>query len=278
MPIHPVTQQSWLFAPPLDMPIALRTENGRFDSLRRRRIPWAPPCVTNHVVPSSDPANPTGEDVFFATGLHQAVDLASVAGNCVYAAYSGRVVRVESGFGGTRGNVTIDHHPRGLGFITQYLYIAEIQVSEGDFVREGEPFAQVSAVPDNPTLHFELWAVVDRENLAGDGAPGDSDMAPIDPTRPLYAWEQRLEPDEPLAGGQVPLAVGTTRLNTLPFFFARFEPDVTLHLPMYEPMTEEERILVALLREAHRRGHSLELYFRHSAFWGLDVITQAALA
>jgi hypothetical protein len=50
-------------------------------------------------------------------------------------------------------------------------------------VHEGEPFAQVSAEPETPHLHFELWAVVDRD----EGAPGDSDMAPIDPTRALYA-------------------------------------------------------------------------------------------
>ena len=102
-------------------------------------------------------------------------------------------------------------------------------------------------------------------------------MAPIDPTRALYAWEQRLEPDEPLPGVQVPLAVGVTRIHSVPFFFARFEPEITLHVPMYEPMTEDERVTIALLREAHRRGAGLELFFRHSTFWGADVVTQAAL-
>ena len=46
---------------------------------------------------------------------------------------------------------------------------------------------------------------------------------------------------------------------------------------MYEPMTEDERVTIALLREAHRRGAGLELFFRHSTFWGADVVTQAAL-
>ena len=72
----------------------------------------------------------------------------------------------------------------------------------------------MSAQPESPHLHFALWAVVDRQN----GAPGPNDTVPIDPTRPLYAWEQRFEPDEPLVGAQVPLSVGTTRLNTFPFF------------------------------------------------------------
>ncbi len=47
---------------------------------------------------------------------------------------------------------------------------------------------------------------------------------------------------------------------------------------MYEPMTEDERLIVELLREAHRRSDALELSFRHSSFWGVDVVTQAELA
>lgn len=259
MAIQPITHQSWLFAPPLDMPLTLRLENGRFGSIRPRRLQTAAPCAT--VVP-------------FATGLHLAVDLASSEGNCVFAANRGRVVEVETNPAATRGNVTIDHHPDGLGFVTKYNHVTGIQVGVGDFVQEGQPFAQVSAVPDEPHLHFELWTVVDR---AGAGAPGDTDMAPIDPTRALYAWEQRLEPDEPLPGVQVPLAVGVTRIHSVPFFFARFESEITLHIPMYEPMTEDERVTIALLREPHRRGAGLELSFRHSTFWGVDVVTQAAL-
>jgi Peptidase family M23 len=272
MPILPVTHQSWLFAPPLDMPLQVRLENGRFDSLRRRRLPTAPPCTTGHVIPSDDPSNPMGADVFFSTGLHQAVDLASAVGNCVYSAYSGRVARVETNPAATRGNVTIDHHPRGLGFVTNYNHITDIQVAEGDFVHEGEPFAKVSALPETPTLHFELWAVIDRR----DGPPSDGDMAPIDPTRALYAWEQRLVSDE-LAGAHLPLTVGVKRVFSVPFFSASFESGLTLHVPMYEPMTEDERITIALLRDAHRRQASVGLSFRHSAFWGLDVVTQAEL-
>jgi hypothetical protein len=33
MPLVPVTHQSWLFSPPLELPLQLRLENGRFDSL-----------------------------------------------------------------------------------------------------------------------------------------------------------------------------------------------------------------------------------------------------
>ena len=273
MPIQPVTHHSWIFTPPLDMPLALRTANGRFDSLRPQGLGGRPPCATDHVIDADDPLNPTGEDFFFANALHQAVDLASVADNCVYAAGSGRVVEVETNAAQTRGNVLIDHHPFGLGFLTKYLHITGIQVSEGEFVSEGQPFAKVSAEPESPHLHFALWAIVDRR----EGPPGPNDIVPIDPTRALYAWEQRLEPDVRAPGAQVPLSVGTLRHDTFPFFFARPDSDVTVHVPMYEPMTEEERVLVALLREAHERGNAVELSFRRSAFWGLDIVTQAAL-
>jgi biotin carboxyl carrier protein len=277
MPLVPVTYQSWLFSPPLELPLQPRLENGRFDSLRRRTLPNAPACTTTQIIPAGDPRNPTSRDVHFSHGLHQAVELASEAGNCVYAAYSGRVVKVEVQPGGNTANLSIDHHPRGLGFVTNYNHIDEVQVEVGDFVREGEPIAQVSAVPEIPTLHFELWAVIDR-SPEGDDSFGDSDMLPIDPTRALYAWERKLTADEPLAGPQVPLAVGVTRINTIHFFFARFDGEVTLHVPMYEPMTEDERVMVELLREARRRGDALELSLRHSSFWGVDVATQAELA
>jgi hypothetical protein len=43
-------------------------------------------------------------------------------------------------------------------------------------------------------------------------------------------------------------------------------------------MPEDERVMVELLREARRRGDGLELSFRSSSFWGVDVATQAELA
>jgi hypothetical protein len=99
-------------------------------------------------------------------------------------------------------------------------------------------------------------------------------------TRPgrSNAWERRLAADAPLAGPQIPIAVGITRLHTIHFFFARFEAEITLHVPMYEPMPEDERVMVELLREARRRGDALALSFRSSSFWGVDVATQAELA
>jgi hypothetical protein len=46
-------------------------------------------------------------------------------------------------------------------------------------------------------------------------------------------------------------------------------------MPMYEPMTEDERIVIALLRDAHRLQAGLQLSSRSSSCWGVDVITRA---
>ena len=137
MPLVPVTHQSWLFSPPLELPLQPRLENGRFDSLRRRPLADPPECNTTQIILAGDPGNPTGRDVHFFNRVHQAVDLASEAGNCVYAAYSGRIVKVEVQPGGDTANVSIDHHPRGLGFVTNYNHITERPVRRGRLRRHG---------------------------------------------------------------------------------------------------------------------------------------------
>ena len=277
MPLTPVTHQSWIFGPPLEPPLALRLANGRFDSLRPRELPSPPLCASTQIIPADDPRNPTGRDVPFENGLHQAVDLAAAAGSCVYAAYGGRVAKVEVQPGGATANVSIDHHPPGLGFVTCYNHVTALQVGPGDGVREGQPIAEVSAAADDPALHFEVWAVVDRAGPSRDQPPGDRDMVPLDPTRPLYAWERRLAVDEALPEPRVPVSVGVTRIDTVHFFVARFADGLALHVPLYEPMTADEVLVVGLLRRSHRQRQGLQLSFRHSSFWGVDVATTAEL-
>jgi hypothetical protein len=169
VPLVPVTHQCWLFSPPLELPLQLLLETGRFDSLRRRKLEAAPPCTTTQVIPADDPSNPTGGDVYFSHGLHQAVDLASEPGNCVFAAYSGRVVKVEVQPGGNTANVSIDHHPEGLGFVTNYNHVDEVQVAVGDFVREGEPFALVAGNAGHPAA--ALRALGGRRSQGHCGRP-----------------------------------------------------------------------------------------------------------
>lgn len=279
MTIVPVTGQSWLFAPPLDLPLRLRIENGRFGSLRPKPLTDRPrPCTSTQTIPADDPRNPTGFDVPYMNQIHEAVDLAAAVGDCVFAVYSGRVAAVETDPAGTRGNVIIDHHPRGLGFVTKYNHITDISVGVGDFVQKGMPFAAVSAETAEPHVHVELWAVVDTAGAGAPGWPGDSDLVPVDPTRALYAWEQQTAADQELAGGpSVPQFVGLVHLHTVPFFTATFDPGAVLHVPMYEPMTTAERLTIDLLREAHRRAAGVTVRTRTSSFWGVDIVTQVEL-
>ena len=182
MPIAAVSGHSWPIVPPLDLPLTLRLENGRFGALRPKPLDAPPPCTTGQVIPADDPRNPTEADVPFINQIHEAVDLAATVGDCVFAAYSGRVVEVEANPAADRGNVTIDHHPQGLGFLTKYNHITDIAVAAGEFVQKGTPFAAVSSEPAEPHLHFELWVVVDRAG-ASDGPPWPGDTRPR-PHRP----------------------------------------------------------------------------------------------
>ena len=81
MSLVPVTHQSWLFSLPLELLLQPRLENGRFDSLRRRPLADPPECNTTQIILAGDPT-PTSRDVHFFNRVHQAVDLASEAGNC----------------------------------------------------------------------------------------------------------------------------------------------------------------------------------------------------
>lgn len=278
MPIAPVSGHAWPIVPPLDLPLALRVENGRFGALRPKPLDDPPSCASGQVLPADDPRNPTGADVPFMNQIHEAVDLSAAVGDCVYAAYSGRVVEVEANPAADRGNVTIDHHPQGLGFLTKYNHITDIAVAAGEFVQKGTPFAAVSSEPAEPHLHFELWVTVDRaEASSGPPWPGDTDLVPVDPTRALYAWETRTQDDEELAGGpSAPEAVGLARVHSVPFFTATF-PGAVVHVPMYEPMTADEALAIELLRDAHARNADVTARLRRSAFWGLDVVTQVEL-
>jgi murein DD-endopeptidase MepM/ murein hydrolase activator NlpD len=254
MSVRPIREPDWLFVPPLELPLALRLENGRFGAPR--------------------PRGP-------ALQIHEAVDLAAEAGDPVYAAYSGRIAEVETNPAATRGNVTIDHHPRGLGFVSKYLHITDIAVGPGDFVQKGAPFARVSADPPEPHLHFELWLTLDPPTASGPAWPNDNDLVPIDPTRALYAWEVRTQPDaEPAGGPLTPQSIATLHLHGVPFFAATFPTDTptVLHVPLYEPTTVDERLTVDLLRHAYAENVAVTPTVRTSTFWGRDVATGVRLS
>ena len=123
--------------------------------------------------------------------LHEAVDLEGEAGDCVFAAYSGRVVEVERGAAGIRGNVTIDHHPFATGLVSRYLHLegASVCVEHGDSVTKGDLIGQIGSGPADPHLHFELRIVVDQSDRRY-WSPRNS--VAVDPTRLLYHFETDL--------------------------------------------------------------------------------------
>jgi hypothetical protein len=120
--------------------------------------------------------------------VHEALDLEGEAGDCVFAAYAGRVVEVEVGGGGTRGNVSIDHHPLGNGLVSRYLHLRgdSLCVEPGDPVAKGQLIGQLGPGPADPHLHFELRVVLDRSDRQ---FSGDRNSVAVDPTRLLYRFE-----------------------------------------------------------------------------------------
>lgn len=299
MAVQAIDHHSLTLVPPLDMPLKLRMETGRFGAPRPKVLSGEPPCSQNFTHPREEELLPPGEPSF-RMGLHEAVDLDSEPGNCVYAAYNGRVVEVEILDEDTQGHVKIDHHPGGLGYVTTYIHIADIQVNIGDFVEKGQPFASVGDGPDEPHLHFELQLVIDRSSFT-EGEPNNNDMVPIDPTRWLYHWEQEfIEEASYFPDPQVPKTIAVIQGNHFPFFEAVFmaeipeidldlpELDTSLHpgspsipakvalpyyVPLYEPTTLDERVMVEMLREAFHNQREVIIRYKWSDFFGRRIIT-----
>jgi murein DD-endopeptidase MepM/ murein hydrolase activator NlpD len=89
-----------------------------------------------------------------ATTHHSGTDFAADMGTPVIAAAAGRVAF--TGMLTTRGNsVIIDH---GAGVFTAYHHLSRIDVSEGDYVTQGEQVGAVgmTGLATGPHLHWEL--------------------------------------------------------------------------------------------------------------------------
>ena len=274
MSVQAVSPPDLLLVPPLDLPLRLRLASGQYGALRPKPLPDAPQCFSTQIIPADDPNNPTGQDAGYVNQLHEAVDLAATAGDCVYAAYAGRIVEVETAPG--RGNVTIDHYPRGRGLVTRYLHVTDIRVAVGQFVQKGTPIASVSAEPVEPHLHFELWA-----SLAPGAteAPADNDLVPLDPTRRLYRWEETVVGPVSTIGPLPVEALELTRIDAVPFVVVVLAGATErLHVPQYPPVSAAEQRLVELARDARSDGRTVRATFRASAFWGVDVLTELVVA
>ena len=175
-------RSDFLICPPLDYPLRLAFKEGSFGAPRLIEQSGGG-CCSDHFA-SVTPDGSAGRH-----HLHEAVDLASSVGSCVYAAYSGTVVDRRP------GQLVIDHQGTGEAYASKYLHIAP-GLNIGDPVLKGEPIASVIPHMAGDHLHFELWHWITPT------PQGDPDAAavPIDPTRLLYYWEQALELDWAVLG------------------------------------------------------------------------------
>lgn len=174
MGLQATLSSQFVLCPPLDLPLRLNTENGRFGGARLRGTP-TPGLCSDHFAS----VHPDG-----LPGLHQiheAVDLASGAGSVVFAAYSGQVMSIGP------GDVVISHQGIGLAYASQYIHVNPLPTIEvGKRVVKGEAIAEVMERDSDDHLHFELWHWADDTP----GPKLDDNAVAIDPTRLLYYWER----------------------------------------------------------------------------------------
>jgi hypothetical protein len=251
----------------------LRTENGQFGAKRPEigRFGDCEPCSRFEEPPSRPPDEEDPRDPrparYVKHQVHEAVDLEGQAGDCVFAAYGGRVVEVETGAAGVRGNVTIDHHPFATGLVSRYLHLegASLCVEEGDSVVKGDLIGRIGSGPADPHLHFELRIVLDP---SGEKYWSPRDSIAVDPTRLLY----RFEADLPLlaaGGAALVTSIGVQTVARVPLFRALTDSSPEPYsIPLYEPTTEHERAMIAILTKALELGRPLEVEHRESAFFG----------
>ncbi|MGI9594783.1 MAG: peptidoglycan DD-metalloendopeptidase family protein [Acidimicrobiales bacterium] len=187
MALQATINSQFMLCPPLDLPLRLNAENGRFGGARIHGTP-APGLCSDHFA-SVHP--------FEVAGLHQiheAVDLASGAGSPVYAGYSGQVMSIGA------GDVVISHQGVGLAYATQYIHVDPLPTIEvGKSVVKGQAIAVVQDRGDKAMgdhLHLELWHWVDDTP----GPKLDNNAVPIDPTRLLYYWERTHKLDYAVVG------------------------------------------------------------------------------
>ncbi|NJK72244.1 MAG: M23 family metallopeptidase, partial [Synechococcaceae cyanobacterium SM2_3_60] len=87
--------------------------------------------------------------------FHQGIDLGAPTGTPILAAYSGQVIA--SGHAGGYGKAVVLAHDDSRR--TRYAHMSEIQVSEGDWVSQGDVIGLVGSTGNStgPHLHFEFW-------------------------------------------------------------------------------------------------------------------------
>jgi hypothetical protein len=143
--------------------------------------------------------------------LHQAVDLAS--GRAVSRPTAG--ASWSSAAGSDTTSVSIDH----TGHAVAYNHITDVSSPRAaSSVRATDRPGLGRA--GRPHAHFRLWAVIDRKDLAMTPATATWCRSILRPLRMgAPARRRRAHP--------LQISPSGSRLNTVHFFFARFESDVT---------------------------------------------------
>ena len=177
------TPSEFMICPPLDYPLRLAFEDGFYGAPRVNGQAGGT-CCSDHFAS----INPTGTGGLHQ--IHEAVDLASGRGSCVFAAYSGTIVAKE------QDQLVIDHQGEGEAYASRYLHIAPGPKAIGDRVVKGEAIAAVQPHVAGDHLHFELSQWV---TAAPQGNP-DAEAVTVDPTRLLYRWEEALALDYAVLG------------------------------------------------------------------------------
>lgn len=96
------------------------------------------------------------------TGLHHGIDFGIKEGTEVYASAGGKVLLAEDRLS-TGYSIVIEHLP---GLYSLYYHLSEMNVKEGDFVKEGEKIALSGStgLATGPHLHWEVRLLMQSVN------------------------------------------------------------------------------------------------------------------
>lgn len=261
-----VSDDPQLFGPPLRMPLVLRlgTTLGIFGRPTLMEAPTRGLSCSPDPWPLPPSAAPASPGTYHRMQLHEAIDLASTEGACVFASRAGQVVESRG------GRIVIDHYTDAGSWHTVYVHLGSRAVSVGDLVIPGQVIGTVGAHTSGAHLHFEIRRRVTGAPRLAAGASTNS--IAVDPTRPMYWWDEIFYPDVGRIGAY-PLArfdVRRVDLGVDMCIVVLDSPhDDEFVVPLYQP-TAVERELVASLRAAILHGRRVSLDWRPSRFWGGD--------
>lgn len=87
--------------------------------------------------------------------MHKGIDITAPTGTKVYAAGSGKVLKITSSDDGYGNCIVIEH---GYGFVSRYAHLSGFKIKEGDEVKKGDLIGLVGSTgrSTGPHLHYEI--------------------------------------------------------------------------------------------------------------------------